>query len=268
MAEPGAGDLKPEWAEALHWLRCLKLPQDDWTVDDWAAAVMEICRYIEIYWRAWSGHPDFAWCQEHMPCPPWRPIVVGVFEHPESITGWTESYVVGHIEDIFCRHTQKHTARIWPGAKFALLRPVKPEWNLGGCWCRIGYQSHTYSKAYAGRMLLKDLLPKQLRPLVSKVRTYAGEAKSSALSPEESTAYAAAGRAYAALPEWYRKSTRAQLNYKHWSENMQDQDPERWAALPKHWSGTYWDFWLAATGKLAPAEIRGFMRQQRLFIDE
>lgn len=220
----------------------------------------DIARLIEdTYWPAWVEHPDFHPSEFS---DPWNPTAVAVYRH-EEFQGHDESYMIAGINDLLA------PAQITWGRRtlgdFLCIRPILDEIPVHPT--RIGFISFSLKgsgRAYRCRMELKRLLPARYRPLISKARQCARMRKLAYLSEwllRERAGQAVNLRDRTSLPLWYTETTRDALNFQRFLDHCGSQLKGMEVYI------TVENFWIAATGKCHPDEVRKMVTHQiELFV--
>lgn len=161
---------------------------------------------------------------------------VAVFEHPPGRGGRTESYLIGDWPDILSNLA-------WGARKLGRLSDIIPAWE--GCPTSHDYvlvwsfslQSRA-AQAMAAREQLRQLLPKGLRPLVSRARTFNRLGKRVLLGEGE---VATQSKCDLFLERRLSSQERSELS----------------------WFIELADFWNAATGRVAAARVEDLFKRPR-----
>jgi len=127
------------------------------------------------WYYAWREHPDFEkvtaehWARDLDDGYPhaWDAWVVAVYEHEPGWFKYTESYVVAPLQTAIAKiawgertlGTFKEIVSIPPMIR---VRPDR--------WGMISYSFKGSGRKYAARMMLKEVIPRKMWPLISKVR--------------------------------------------------------------------------------------------------
>lgn len=203
----------------------------------------EILKTIENYLAikaAWETHPDYT---EDGP-----PQCVGIFLHPPGRGDHTESYIIGSIEDVI-------TQIEWGERKLGEFDGLHPLWDgipvdpYMITVISLSLKSKA-AQAKAARDRLKEILPKNLRGLISKARRANYRPKYDFLPPHPD------GKNWREhpedIPEWYRSQTKDELFL---SIRLTDQERDELS----RWIDPL-DFWKCATGRIPHTEVERYIR--------
>lgn len=215
------------------------------------AAVDTLADWIAAWWDAWRVHPDYPASCAHDPA---DPEVVAVFSHPPGKKGCTESYVIAPLADATSPNTRRWAQRTWDG-RLARIDPISDDIPVSPYY--TGFISNGLKgagQAYQARQRLRELLPPQLRPLISRARSWAARPKWWFLPPTPEVH----PRQRSTWPVWYTQATKAQLIIEHklFDDDKQRQQLERYIDAEA--------FYRAASGQVHPDDVAPLFRTYQL----
>ena len=266
-------------------LRCVRVPEPDPL--SWARCKLDLAERLgfeklydvfllfERLWEGWLEHPAFDWYYgEHLlgGRHKYQPELTlysvqcrAVFEHEPGVQGMTRSWSVASIEDMGPKHIAKGERHL---GKFVGIEPIGPDDQLSILFPAI--VSHSYkgsNKAFYARMILKEMLPRKLKPWVSKARRANAKPKwwylRNLVELEEweeithlceSDLRRLKSRAGHLVPKEYWTMGKGEL----WlADAMPDEDK---AMMQQYMS--LGDFWRCATGRIHPDSVHELVTHQ------
>lgn len=239
----------------------------------------DILPLFERLWDAWLEHPEF----EAYYTEPWLDgryspeldlfsvMVRMMFEHEPGIGGETRSWTVCCIEDANPNMVKRGERRL---GKFVGLESIEPDDPVSAIYPLL--ISHSYkgaNRAFYARMALKDLLPRDLKPWVSKARSGNNWPKyqllrQNYLSMEtwqeivvrcKGDMRQLRSQCEDLVPEWYWSKSKGEL----WIETQMSESVK---ARLGQWIAPM-DFWRCATGQVHPEEVTQYVTHQPRLIE-
>ena len=215
----------------------------------WRIAVIESA--MRHWWTEWQKHPDF----EGHPYndEPHNPIIQLAVEHEPGVGGRTRSFIIGSLLGVTA---PKQIALARKMGHSFTLEAILPDHPVDPWF--VSVLSYSYAgrgRGYWARRYLKELLPKRLHRLITKVRRLNRMAKYKFLPVREP---GMPNWSRETWPDWYREHTKGEIIM------LRELSDEEHGDLSVYVDPM--DFFRIVTGKVHPGDVQSYvLHQPQLF---
>jgi len=226
--------------------------------------------FLKDLWDAWMEHPyfdEYYEVDEFGYAPADRmidPICMGIYKHPLGLRGDT-SYTVAELTQV-CQLSFKNSVTRMLG-EFVGVQPIEPWVPLSRPirfrWGMIANSPLRGGSAYECRVLLKGILPKEVRKVVGRARKWASKPKHRLL--DEVLHELGLDLPLVEIGNMKRKPSLQPPEYRYRTKGelfMQYKVTARERSVLAGYFNDIMDFWRIATGEVPSIEAEKYINQQ------